>query len=61
LRHFVANALKRIIVPSLIEGSIKCEAVMEVSANFDARQSVICRLKLIYVDQINVFVISKVL
>lgn len=55
LRQFVANAL-----PSLTEGSLKCEAVMEVSVNLDTCQSAICQLNLINVDQVNVFVISEV-
>jgi hypothetical protein len=61
LLHFVANAVKRTIVPSLIQGSIKCEAVMAVSLNLDACHSVIFQLKLINMDQVNVFVISGVL
>ena len=55
LRHFVAKALL-----SLTEGSLKCEAVMEVSVNLDACQSVICQLNLVNVDQVNVSVISEV-
>ena len=55
LRHFVAKALL-----SLTEGSLKCEAVMEVSVNLDAWQSVICQLNPINVDQVNVSVIPEV-
>ena len=55
LRHFVANAL-----PSLTEGSLKCETVMEVSVNLDECQLAICQLNLINVDPVNVSVISEV-